>query len=842
MKRVLLFFVFAVSFSKMTFADVDISLQPTPVVAGEPATLTLRSTEGRPQIESLPEVENMKWVANNREESTVMIINGTRFELANYQIVAGKTGNITLPALKIKVGDKSFETQPKEIAVVSGPLSDLEKYVYLRPEYGIGLNSVYVGQEIPLEVYFYKASQITASPIEYPQVKLDNAMFGNFRDINRENDRFAPYPYFQPVSEEKGGVTYIKTCFFTTVVPMSAGKSNGTVSVMLDVASPNKRGRSTGIDGGPFDMSFAFGEAPFFGRNKHFNKLITAKLPELNVLPLPPVPDNANFIGLFGKWGVKFDISPVDKVKVGESLTVTVNIEGYGSLESLKAPSLSIPNFTVYPPEVKKYDISKVDNQQTSKAIITYVLVPTESGKNNVPITLAAFDHVSGKYTLFPFNAPVDVQKNNLVSSSSYFTGKVAGKSTEDIAKKENKQRLNDTILYVKKDTSEKVLIPLWKNNLSLMLVFIFAGPLLFLIFEGIRLRRSKINMNDSSRRRYKAEREKSTVLRRLKNKKPEELLDFINSDVVKLINDLSGYPPGTTVHELEKMINDKDIEECLKIANSMNYMPGSVNTEKDLKKCFYKALKKFSMITILLFSMISGFRTFGVSNPLPIDNFVDEYNKGDFKKAGEICLGHIEKISPKPAWLYNLGECYYQEGNLAKAMVCFHRSLLLAPRDSDILQNLNYVRGKLFLPELYTARTPADLIVYLRDIFRPDEWLLVCSISVFFIFIALVLRCFTHDVVWISILSGAVIIVTVSLTASVYQSNALYSGSNAIIIEKNADIYSLPSTDSQKSKITLPPGESVKIEDVMGDWALIRDYKTSGWIKNSAIEKIWPY
>lgn len=590
----LLLFIFAVSFSKLSFADVDISLQPTPIIAGEPATLIIRSTEGRPQIEKLPEVENMKWSSDTREESSVMIINGTRFELANYQIVAEKIGTIILPALKIKVGDKSFETQPKEVAVISGPLSDLEKYVYLHPEYGMKSNSVYVGQEIPLEIYFYKASQITASPIEYPQIKLDNVMFGNFRDINRENDRFAPYPYFQPVNEEKGGVNYLKTCFYTTIVPMSVGKLNGTVSVMLDVVSSRTRGRSSGIDSGLFNMSFAFGEDPFFGGNKRFNKLITANLPELNVLPLPPVPNNANFLGLFGKWDVKFDISSTDKVKEGESLTVTVNIEGYGSLESLKAPSLSIPNFTIYPPEVKKYDTSKVTDQQPSKATITYVLIPTMSGKNNISITLAAFDHDSKKYILFPFNATVDVQKNNLAPNGSYFAGKTSEMRTENITEKEKKQHLSDTILYIKKDTSLKVLIPLWKNNLVPIFVIILVGPVLLLAFEGFRVRRSKINMSDSSRRRYRAEKEKGAILRKLKSKKPEKLLDFINSTVVKLINDLSGYPPGTTVHELEKLLDDKELMECLKIANSMNYMPGSVNTEKDLKQRLYKALKIF--------------------------------------------------------------------------------------------------------------------------------------------------------------------------------------------------------------------------------------------------------
>lgn len=838
----LLLFVFAAFSTKMIFADVDISLQPTPVVAGEPATLTIRSTEGRPRFESLPEVENMKWVSANREESSVMIINGRRFELANYQIIAGKTGTIILPAMKIKVGDKTFETQPKEVTVVSGPLSEFEKYVFLAPEYGVKANTVYMGQEIPLEIYLYKASQITASPIEYPQVKLNNVMFGDFRDINKENDRFAPYPYFQPINEEKGGVDYLKTCFFTTIIPMTAGKLNGTVSVMLDVLTPSNRGRSAGIDGGLFNMSFSFGEDPFFGGNKRFTKLITANLPELNILSLPPVPNNSDFIGLFGKWDIKFDVSPVNELKEGESLTVIINIEGYSSLEPLRAPVLSVPDFTVYPPEIKKYDKSKTGEQQKSKAVITYILIPRKLGGNNISITLAAFDPASGKYILSSFSKVINVEKNNLSSGTSYFTGKFPEKSTERTAKIEKKQVLSDTILYIKKNDSCQVLIPLWKNNLLLILLFFFSGFLLFLIFEGIRFRISRINMNSFSKRRHKAEKEKSVVLRKLKMKKSEEILDFINSDVVMLINDLCGYPPGTTVYELEKLIRDKELAECLRIANSMSYMPGLADTGIDLKKTLYKALKNFSIVMIFFISLFFGVEMFSAVTASAIDRFVTEYNKSEFKKAEQICLESIKKTSPDPVWLYNLGECYYQEGNMAKAMVCFQRALLLSSRDTDILQNLNYVRGKLFLPELYTTRTPVELIVYLRDIFRPDEWLLISSIALFFIFMALILRHFTRDVVWISLLFTAIVIAAVSLSASIYQCNTLYSGSDAIIIERNADIYSLPTIDSQKSKITLSPGESVKIEDIMGDWVLIRDSKTSGWVKNSVIEKVWPY
>ena len=59
-----------------------------------------------------------------------------------------------------------------------------------------------------------------------------------------------------------------------------------------------------------------------------------------------------------------------------------------------------------------------------------------------------------------------------------------------------------------------------------------------------------------------------------------------------------------------------------------------------------------------------------------------------------------------------------------------------LAPRDSDIPENLNLVLRKLALPEKYLITSPADVPPYLRDSLRPDEWMLLGAFGIALIFI----------------------------------------------------------------------------------------------------------
>lgn len=59
------------------------------------------------------------------------------------------------------------------------------------------------------------------------------------------------------------------------------------------------------------------------------------------------------------------------------------------------------------------------------------------------------------------------------------------------------------------------------------------------------------------------------------------------------------------------------------------------------------------------------------------------------------------------------MGNCLYKLGDLPRALICYERASRLAPRDSDILENLNLVRRKLGLPEKYLIASPADIPPY---------------------------------------------------------------------------------------------------------------------------------
>ena len=84
-------------------------------------------------------------------------------------------------------------------------------------------------------------------------------------------------------------------------------------------------------------------------------------------------------------------------------------------------------------------------------------------------------------------------------------------------------------------------------------------------------------------------------------------------------------------------------------------------------------------MFTIVFLSIFVGSGMLGESKIPDVDSFVIRYNKGEFKEAEQICLNNIEKTSPNPTWLYNLGECYYNgigvNQDYKEAVACYKKA-----------------------------------------------------------------------------------------------------------------------------------------------------------------------
>jgi tetratricopeptide (TPR) repeat protein len=302
------------------------------------------------------------------------------------------------------------------------------------------------------------------------------------------------------------------------------------------------------------------------------------------------------------------------------------------------------------------------------------------------------------------------------------------------------------------------------------------------------------------------------------------------------------GLPPGTNASELSSKVKNRELAEVLDSVQGSSYMPGNTETDtNEIKKKICRVLKKSVFLFIFaFFPLYSG----AAQKDMPLlknsREALNAYDRGEFKKTAEYYKSRINPSAPSPALVYNLGNCYCQEGDYAKALVCYERALRLAPNDSDIFENLNFVRRKLFLPEITAPRNPAELLVSIRRHLRPDQWILIAGAFWMICWFTLIFRRKLSGGKLILLLSAGFIGMVLCITTAASQYASTYSAENAIITERGVKVYSLPSENSETTGVKLKNGEQVKIVEQRLDWARIRDGQAEGWIHSEELARIW--
>lgn len=72
-----------------------------------------------------------------------------------------------------------------------------------------------------------------------------------------------------------------------------------------------------------------------------------------------------------------------------------------------------------------------------------------------------------------------------------------------------------------------------------------------------------------------------------------------------------------------------------------------------------------------------------------------EEYKTGNFENAARLYEGLLGGTGPKTADVfYNLGNTYFKMHKYGKAIASYQRALRVAPREQDLIANLNYVRS----------------------------------------------------------------------------------------------------------------------------------------------------
>lgn len=219
-------------------------------------------------------------------------------------------------------------------------------------------------------------------------------------------------------------------------------------------------------------------------------------------------------------------------------------------------------------------------------------------------------------------------------------------------------------------------------------------------------------------------------------------------------------------------------------------------------------------------------------------------YIRNDFTTAIQI-YEMILRTGESADIYYNLGNCYYKIGDIAKAILNYERALILKPANKDIRSNLEIARAKTVdkvtdVPELF-------FITWLKSITNSmgiQSWAII-AISFFLLFIVSIYFFFfstkivARKTFFILALFFLVFCVIANISAA-FQRRVRLNRMNAIIISPSVTIRSTPN-DNGTSLFILHEGRKVFIkDDSMKDWKEIQlEDGNVGWVKKNDLEVI---
>lgn len=192
----------------------------------------------------------------------------------------------------------------------------------------------------------------------------------------------------------------------------------------------------------------------------------------------------------------------------------------------------------------------------------------------------------------------------------------------------------------------------------------------------------------------------------------------------------------------------------------------------------------------------------------------------------------------------YNLGNAYFRDNQLGKAILCYERALLLDPGDGDIRHNLRFaqnrtvdrinIAGDLFLANWFKS---------IRNVFSASQWA-TTGIILFILFLTCV-GCFLFlRLLWArkcAFYTGIALFVLVILVNifAFSQKNERFAKNAAIVMTGAAAVNASPDVNSTQL-FELHEGTKVKIRNRDGKWFEIQIADGSvGWIRQQDVEVI---
>lgn len=226
-------------------------------------------------------------------------------------------------------------------------------------------------------------------------------------------------------------------------------------------------------------------------------------------------------------------------------------------------------------------------------------------------------------------------------------------------------------------------------------------------------------------------------------------------------------------------------------------------------------------------------------------------YSQDNFVLAEQLYLEAVKCEGTSSVLFYNLGNTYYRQGNLGKAIVNYERALKLDPTNSDARDNLDFVNSKITDRQTDEGSIMTTLWNKIVGMFKADTWAWI-AVLLFALFLAGAFTYLLSSVVLVKKLSffGGVIIFMLCALAVVISfsaANRVTDNSYAIILPPSAQLSTTPrqARTQAEEAFLLHEGTKVEIVDSIatpgeGKWYEVKvGGRERAWIKASETERI---
>ena len=806
--------------------EIETIFRPAVVTAGEPVEVILISNKSGSLQFSLPEIAGGRWLRNYISSSTqTSFVNGAVSVSVRrtIPIMTEKPGVITVPSFTVTCGRETARTRELVIKVLSS--SDRAASPDLAAPEPSGVMTVpvrgrdfYAGEEIPLVLSLFIPAGLEVRELSYPEITgLGSGVLSDFSKSNPRSRFFAP-----PVERRRvvGNQECTEIVFQTAFRGLKPETVSPEASATLGIVhrSRSRTPRSM-FDDDFFDGFFSSSSARVVPRRIDFN----FEGGKLNVLPLPPPPEGADFLKLVGPWRLDVKLGSAS-ARVGEPVELVVTLTGGGRGETLEAPSLSLAGFRVYPPEVKRHP---------DRIEIKYALIPLETGEKKLTPAFAVFDPAAGRYVVCRRELLLPVSPGNTVPAVTAVSPAAVEREKKAPAVEPEKKAPapeRQELFYQKNAPGRAVELPLLRNQLAGIVLALAAGIAGGLFLRLRVLRRERERTDVSFRRKNELHHQRKAVISALKEAKfsPEK----VRETAVPFLAESMGLSPGATPEELAEKVGDRELAAWLRALNASGFAPGAAADEGKPTpariRSLLRALKRYGVVLLTLSAFVLQAA------------FNSAFDKGDYAQAEREYAKFVTRDKWSANALYNLGSVYFMKNDLPRARLCFMRALLLAPWDAETLENLNLVNRKLMQPEVGSTATPGELLVWCRDRIRPDQYIFLASVAAAVLLILAGWGVFGGPSwrYWAFGISFALLLLFAAAASS--QMAGPYSRGNAVVVAKSLKLRRLPVAGG-KVETTLPGGGSARVIESRDGWSRIKINGRDGWAESSQIETVFP-